>query len=294
MSLTRPMRSKLFVPGSRPELFVKALVSAADGISIDLEDAVAENRKHEAREATRVFLDSAAAAASTKMIIVRVNAPGTAHFIEDIRAVTHARLDILNLPMVESVEAVCETALVLDRQERECGISVPRGILVNVETPRGLRCAREIASADPRVVGVQIGYADLFEAMNVDRYDAMTVHQILLMLRLAAAEAGVWAYDGAYPAIGNPEGYREEALRARRLGYLGKSCIHPSQIVLANEAFRPSEVQIAQARRIVDAAVKAARDGVGAFTLDGNMIDAPFIKRAEAVLAAAAAQADKG
>lgn len=146
---------------------------------------------------------------------------------------------------------------------------------------------QEIASADPRVVGVQIGYADLFEAMGVDRYDSMTVHQILLMLRLAAAEAGVWAYDSAYPAIGNPDGYLAEAKCARRLDYLGKSCIHPSQIALANEAFQPGEAQIAQARRIMEAAAKAAHDGVGAFTVDGSMIDAPFIKRAESVLAAA-------
>ena len=287
------MRSKLFVPGSRPELFAKALAGDADSICIDLEDAVAENRKNEARQATRVFIESAAVAVSPKVIIVRVNAPGTAHFIDDLRAVTRSRLDILNLPMVESAETIREAAVALKRHEQECGISTPIGILANIETPRGLRCATEIASADSRVVGVQIGYADLFEAMGVDRYDPMTVHQILLTLRLAAAEAGVWAYDGAYPAIGNPGGYREEALCARRLGYLGKSCIHPSQIALANDAFRPSEAQIAQAHRIVDAAAKAARDGVGAFTLDGNMIDAPFIRRAEAVLAAAGAPAGK-
>ena len=248
---------------------------------------MAENRKHEAREATHAFLVSAAAAASPKIIIVRVNAPGTVYFLDDIRAVTCPRLDILNLPMVESASTVRDAAAALERHEREFGIDTPIGILANIETPLGLRCAREIASADPRVVGVQIGYADLFEAMGVDRYDSMTVHQILLMLRLAAAEAGVWAYDGAYPAIGNPDGYLAEAKCARRLGYLGKSCIHPSQIALANEAFQPGEAQIAQARRIMEVAAKAARDGVGAFTVDGSMIDAPFIKRAEAVLAAA-------
>ena len=150
MRLTRPMRSKLFVPGSRPELFAKALASEADSLSIDLEDAVAENRKHEAREATHAFLVSAAAAASPKIIIVRVNAPGTVYFLDDIRAVTCPRLDILNLPMVESASTVRDAAAALERHEREFGIDTPIGILANIETPLGLRCAREIASADPR------------------------------------------------------------------------------------------------------------------------------------------------
>src|ERR1700704_6329967 len=92
-----PMRSKLFVPASRPELFAKALASAADSISIDLEDAVAESRKAEARDATRAFLRSVEAAASNKIIIVRINALGTPHFEQDVSAVAQARLDILNL-----------------------------------------------------------------------------------------------------------------------------------------------------------------------------------------------------
>jgi citrate lyase subunit beta/citryl-CoA lyase len=289
-----PMRSKLFVPASRPELFAKALASAADSISIDLEDAVAESRKAEARDATRAFLRSAEAAASNKIIIVRVNALGTPHFEQDVSAVAQARLDILNLPKPECADHIRTAAAYLERQEAEHGIAEPAAILANIETPRALRCAVEIASAHPRVAGLQIGYGDLFEAMGVDRYDAATVHQILLTMRLAAAEAGVWAYDGAFAAIANPDGYRDEAARARRLGYIGKSCIHPSQISLANDVFRPTEEQIAHARRVVDAAAKAGIDGVGAFTVDGRMVDAPFIRRAEAILHAAAADERNG
>ena len=103
-------------------------------------------------------------------------------------------------------------------------------------------------------------------------------------MRLAAGEAGIWACDAAFGAIKDPDGYRAEALAAKRLGYLGKSCIHPSQVALANEIFRPTVEEIAFARRVAEA---AERTNAGAFTVDGRMIDAPFIKRAHAVLAIA-------
>ena len=123
-----------------------------------------------------------------------------------------------------------------------------------------------------------------FEDNGIARYDMANVHQTLMSLRLAAAEAGVFAYDGAYADIGNAEGYRAEAQLARRLGFLGKSCIHPKQIAIANEVFGPDEKEVAQARRIMAAAADAQAKGLGAFTVDGKMVDLPFIRRAETLL----------
>jgi citrate lyase subunit beta/citryl-CoA lyase len=97
----------------------------------------------------------------------------------------------------------------------------------------------------------------------------------------------VWAYDGAYANFKDPEGYKREAEASRRLGYLGKSCIHPSQVALANAVFRPSEAEIAHSLQVVEAAREAAAKGIGAFTVNGKMVDAPFVRRAEAVLALA-------
>ncbi len=281
-----PMRSKLFVPGSRPELFPKALASAADSLSIDLQDAVAESRKAEARAATLAFLGSAEAAASKKILIVRVNIASHPGFAEDLRAMTHPRIDLINLPAVQSPDEVVAAGRLIEHYEREHGVSADRpiGILANIESARGLRLAHEIAAAHPRVAGIQIGYADLFEDAGIARYDSTHVHHVLMTMRLAAAEAGVFAYDGAYADIGNLEGFRVEAQLARRLGFLGKSCIHPKQIAIANESFGPSDKELDEARRIVAAAKKAQADGVGAFTVDGKMVDLPFIRRAEALL----------
>jgi citrate lyase subunit beta/citryl-CoA lyase len=109
----------------------------------------------------------------------------------------------------------------------------------------------------------------------------------MLQLRLAAGEAGVFAYDAAYARFADVEGFRAEAGLARRLGYLGKSCIHPSQVAHANEVFRPTDDEIAHARRVVAAADEAEARGVGAYTVDGHMVDAPFVNRARTVLATA-------
>ncbi len=278
------MRSKLFVPGSRPEFFPKALASQADSLSFDLEDAVPEAGKAEARRLIGQALQSPDFAASKKTIIVRVNGLATPHFTADLAAVVGPRLDLLNLPKVESAEDIRTVAKALTHLEAERGLIRPIGILANIESPRGLRFAAEIACADPRVAGLQIGFADLLEPLGIDRTDAAAIHQLQLAVRLAAGEAGIWACDAAYGNLKDLDGYRTEAVAAKRLGYIGKSCIHPSQIALANEIFRPTAEEIAFAARVVEA---AGRTSVGAFTIDGRMIDAPFIKRAHAVLAIA-------
>jgi len=278
------MRSKLFVPGSRPELFAKALASDADALSIDLEDAVAAERKGEARTLVGQFLDSPEVLASTKLIIVRVNALDTPHFEADVLAVANRRLDLLNLPKVESAEQVRAGVAALDHASTANGYEPTLRVLANIETPRGLRCATEIAAAHPRVAGLQLGYVDLFSPAGIERHDAANVHAAMFAVRMASAEAGIFAYDGAYPDVQDDGGFRAEAGMARRLGFLGKSCIHPRQVPVANEIFRPTEKEIAHAQRVVEAAREAAAMGIGAFTVDGKMIDAPAVRRAHVIL----------
>jgi citrate lyase subunit beta/citryl-CoA lyase len=281
------IRSKLFVPASRPELFAKALAGDADAISFDLEDAVQESRKAAAREALASLLDQLAARPPAKLVIVRVNGIGTPHFEADLAAVASRAVDIINLPKPESAADVRTAAAALSRAEAERGIGRRIGILANIESPRALRPAAEIASADPRVAGLQLGLGDLFEPFGVDRADARAVHAVQLAVRLAAAEAGIWACDTVYGTVADPDGYTREAEAARRLGYIGKSCIHPTQVPLANAVFRPTDGEIAAAVRVVEAARGAEQAGAGAYLVDGRMIDAPFVRRAESILDAA-------
>jgi len=276
------MRSKLFVPGSRPELFEKAMKSDADALSFDLEDAVDEARKGDARRELAKFL-RALPSNPGKVIIVRVNGLETRHFEADLEAIVGPGLDIVNLPKPESADDIRACAAALTKVERKSGMD-PVDILANIESPRALRFAAEIAGASPRVVGLQAGWGDLIEPLAIDRYNPAVIEAIQLQIRIAAGEAGVWACDGAFANIKDLEGYRREAQAARRLGFIGKSAIHPTQVPIANAVFRPTDAEIAHSLRVVDAAQSAAEKGVGAFTVDGRMVDAPFIRRAEAIL----------
>lgn len=280
------MRSKLFVPGSRPELFDKAFASDADAISFDLEDAVAKDRKAEARGALSSFLNIQPAG-PRKIVIVRVNSVGSPDFESDMRALAQAHVDLINLPMVEEQGAIFEAAALLDRFEAVRASGTPVGLLVNIETPRGLRRAAELASAHPRVAGLQIGYADLLEPCGIDRRDEAALAHIRMSVRLAAAEARVPAYDGAFAAVNDPDGYSAECEAARRHGFAGKSCIHPSQIATANAVFLPTPAEVARARKILVAAADAEKRGLGAYLVDGQMVDAPFVVRARAIVALA-------
>lgn len=181
----------------------------------------------------------------------------------------------------------------LERIEKERGIGTPVGILVNIETPRGLRNAVQLASTSGRVAGLQLGFGDLFEPLGIERTEA-TLLSVRLACRLAAAEADVPAYDGAFVAIADLEGFKAEAEAARGLGLAGKSCVHPSQIAIANAVFAPTAAQITRARRVVEAADEMESRGVGAFMVDGVMADGPFIARARQILNVAERASDDG
>ncbi len=285
------MRSKLFVPGSRPELFDKAYRSAADAVSFDLEDAVAVDRKAEARAHVAKAL-SRPFADFRKTIIVRVNGFESGHFEPDIDAIACDGLDVVNLPKIQGADDIRRASECLARLEALRGLTRPIGILANIETPRGVRSAAEIAMADRRIVGLQIGFGDLFEPYGVARHNRTALDVVRLSVRLAAAEAGLPAYDGAFVGVHDDEAFRAEAQQARELGLAGKSCVHPQQIPLANSVFSPTAAEIEKARKIAAAAAQMQRRGVGAFTLEGVMVDEPFIARAHAVLAAAERNGD--
>jgi citrate lyase subunit beta / citryl-CoA lyase len=279
------MRSKLFVPGGRPELFAKAAASRADALSLDLEDSVPAEAKAQARTSVAEFIAAENTRALAKVIIVRVNAPGTPWFEDDLHAVVRDGLALLNLPKIESSDDLLAAIRVIERAEASNAVGTPLKLLVNIETPKGLANAAAIAAAHPRVAGLQLGLGDLFEPLGIDRGDAANVHAVMFAVRMAAAQLDVFVLDGAYPDIADDAGFTAEAQRARRLGLIGKSCIHPRQVALANAAFSPSEAELERARRIVEAAQDAQRRGLGAFVVDGRMVDLPFLKRAQALLA---------
>jgi citrate lyase subunit beta/citryl-CoA lyase len=281
------MRSKLFVPGSRPEFFAKAFASDADALSFDLEDAVAQEKKAEARDLLSQLLRSAETRSTAKTLIIRVNGLGTGHFEADVAAVVVPGLHLINLPKPESVNDVRRAAAAIAQAERANGFTDQDAkvrLLLNIESPKALRCAAELAGAHPRVAGLQLGLGDLFEPAGIHRRNTAAIASAMFAVRMAAAEASVYAYDTVFANIRDAEGFRAEAEMSRQMGFLGKSCIHPSQIALANAVYRPSDDEIAHALRVVEADAQAQADGVGAYVVDGKMIDAPFVRRAQATV----------
>jgi citrate lyase subunit beta/citryl-CoA lyase len=252
----------------------------ADALSFDLEDAVDEAAKPAARIELRRFLGAPPDALRDKLVIVRVNSVGSPHFERDIEAVACGSLNVINLPKVESADMVRAAAQRLQDVERERGLARPVGILANIESARGLRLAHEIASAHPRVMGLQVGLGDLFSPLGIAGNDPAATQAVRIAVRLAAGEAEIAAFDGAFVDIADPDGFRADAQAAQRLGFAGKSCIHPSQVPIANEVFRPDQSDIDHAIRVVAAAARAKQEGVGAFVVDGRLIDGPFITRA--------------
>lgn len=275
------MRSKLFVPGDRPLLFAKAMAGDADMLSFDLEDAVPASSKDEARKQVAAFLRDAPHRAANKQVIVRINALHSPAWEDDLHAVLPLGVDLINLPKVESAERLKQAVAEIEAVEARLQVRGRAGLLVNIESPRALRHAAGIAVAHPRVRGLQLGLGDLFEPHGIRRGDLRNVHAAQYALRMAAAEAGVFAYDAAFPGLDDEAGFRAEAETARALGFVGKSCVHPRQVAWANAAFAPTQEEIDAARQVVD----AARDGV--YAVGGRMVDAPFLARARALIAMA-------
>jgi citrate lyase subunit beta/citryl-CoA lyase len=282
--MRRLRRSKLFVPGNRADFMEKATASAADALSFDLEDAVAPAEKEAARLAVARFL---AAAEPKQEMIVRVNALDTGLLFDDVIAVACANLHVVNVPKVESPRDLHVADELLTWIERKKALE-PGAIrlMPTLESAAGLRRAFEIATASPRVVALQFGAGDLKASARIEP-GTERLRSVRLMVVLAAAEAGVEALDSAFTDIRDLPAFEADAAESHRLGFHGKSCIHPSQVEIANRAFAPSAREIAEAKSLLAAYEDALARGLGAIQHDGKLVDAPFADIARRVLEAA-------
>ncbi len=270
--LQRLRRSKLFVPGNRPDLMRKAALSSADSLSFDLEDAVPQDAKSAAREMTGAFL-AAGASGCGKHLVVRVNASHTGLMIADILAVASAHLHAVNVPKCESPRDLHVADAVLAHVEREHGLPTGTiGLMATIETPAGLRNAHAIASACARVNAVQLGLGDL-KAVTGMRPQTHRMGAVRTLVILAASEAGIAAFDSAFVNVADGAAFEVDATEARDLGFAGKSCIHPSQVEPCNRIFAPADTDIEEARALLRIYEDAVRRGVGAVLFRGQLVD---------------------
>lgn len=278
----RMRRSKLFVPGSRPELMAKAARSEADILSLDLEDAVAPAEKAAARDAVATYLQTAPRGRQERA--VRVNGLDSGIMIDDLFAVVNGGLDMVTVPKVESPQAIHVCEAVLAHLERKHRLSTPVAIMATLETPAGIRNAAAIAGASPRVAVLQFGLVDLATAMGV-RPTGAALAAIRTTVALAAAEAGIVAMDTAFPEIRDTEGFEADALAAKQAGFCGKSCIHPLQVAAVNRIFSPTAAEVQDAVDLLVAFDRGIADGLGAIQFNGKMIDLPIADEARRLVA---------
>ncbi len=277
ISSTPLFRSYLYAPGNDPRKIKKALASEADAVVLDLEDAVAPNRKEEARESVSEVLRSR----PSKPVFVRVNAPGSALAEEDIGAISGPHLSGLRLPKTESAEAVRSVA------ERLETLGCEAGIQCLIESALGLELAPEISRAHERVVGISLGEADLTADLGV-RDEAGLLYARSRVVATARAAGLPGPVQSVYTNVRDTDGLRQSTEVGKNLGFLGRSAIHPAQIPAINEVFTPTEEEVAEAERLLARLDESAGKGTGAFVLeDGRFVDKAVVESARLTLALA-------
>jgi malyl-CoA/(S)-citramalyl-CoA lyase len=309
----RLQRSELAVPGSNTALFEKAAGSAADVVFLDLEDAVAPDDKEQARRNVIAALNEVNW--GEKTVMVRINGLDTHYMYRDVIEVVEScpRLDLLLIPKVGTAADVYALDLLVTQIETARKRAKRLGFEVLIETALGMANVESIAQASKRLEAMSFGVADyaastrarttVIGGVNRD-YGVLTDrdpqgnrqyfwsdpwHAAQTRMLIACRAYGLRPIDGPFGDFSDGEGFRAAAQRAAVLGYEGKWAIHPSQIELANQVFTPSDAEVTRARRILEAMTQAAREGRGAVSLDGRLIDIASIRMAESLLAKAVA-----
>jgi citrate lyase subunit beta/citryl-CoA lyase len=276
-------RSMLFVPVTVAKYVDRAADRGADALILDLEDSVPAAEKPRGREVLQEAAEKVARNGAD--VVVRVNrAWRTA--IQDIEAAVSPAVHALMLTKIESAEHVQMIAEVVDELEAERGISLgTTKFVVLVETASGFLRIAEIARSHPRLVALSIGAEDFALSVGMlPEAEGLFFPKQQMIIAARAADILPLGFIGTVADFRDLDGYRATIRRARRLGFAGASCIHPSQVAILNEEYRPSPDEVAEAERAVEAYDKAIADGIGAIEIDGKMIDVPVVERAKHVL----------
>ena len=290
MSLRRSLH---FVPGGNEKMIAKALTLPADGLILDLEDAVPPDRKAATRPIVREWLQKLDFGGRERW--VRMNPIFTDLAVADLEETIAGRPEGYVVPKPRHARDIREIANHLERLEHRHGL--PRGstrlVVIATETPQGLLNIGEVAAASARIVALSWGVEDLGAAMGLPRVrDARNQYLDIaryarVMCAVAASAAGVDWIDTVYTDIADLDGLRRECEDGVAMGYSGKISIHPSQIATINAAFTPSAEELAEARELVAQFDDHAKRGLFAFRFKGQMVDAPHLTRARKVIARA-------
>lgn len=283
-------RALLYMPGDNWKMITKSVTLGVDSICMDMEDGTAVNKKAEARATIAKALKELDFGASEKL--ARINSVGSGWEKDDIEAVLPYKPDGIVIPKVESFEHVEWASRIIEDAELKNGWQVNSiRILIGVETAKGILNLKEIA-AHPRLDAIIFGGEDFAASIGAVRTkDAVELLYARQAVIVACAANDLQAIDIVTIDYKDLDALKVESEFGARLGFTGKQIIHPNQVAVVQEAFNPSDEAIAYARRIVETFEASQKEGKGAYSLDGKMIDMPLLKNAQKVLARAKAAA---
>lgn len=282
-------RSMLFVPGNNPGIIRDVHIYKPDSVMFDLEDAIAMTEKDSARFLVHNMLKNLGDYYKELGIetVVRINGLATEFWQADIAAVVSAGVEVVRIPMTESVEEVMAVDAQIEKIEKECGMEVgTTKIMVAIETALGvMNCFPIAKSPTKRLIGMALSGEDFVTSMKTTRTPGgEELFAARGMIAMAGRACGLEVLDTVYADVNNDEGFLKEANLIKTMGFGGKSLIHPRQVELIHNVYTPSEVEISKAQKIVDATAEALKQNLGVFTVDGKMVDKPIIERAQRVL----------
>jgi len=287
--MKRLRRTMMYVPGNNPGMVQNAGIYGADSIIFDLEDAVALAEKDGARYLVKYALMTIDCGRSEK--VVRINGLDTPFCREDLEEIIPCLPDALRIPKIEYKEQVMEIDRMVSEIERKHGIAEGTVKLMPImETALGVVNAFSIASSSKRIAAISIGGEDFTADLGIKRTkEGDELNYSRSQIVVAARAAGVDPIDTVFSDVNDEEGLKKSAKKIKNMGFLGQSVINPRQIIPIHEVFTPSDDEIEKARRIIHAMEEAEEHGAGVVSLDGKMIDAPVLKRAEQTIAYAKA-----
>jgi len=276
--------SRLYMPGNNPAMMINAGIHHPHGIILDLEDSVAPDKKNEARILVRNALRSIDFYGAERMVRINQLPLG----LEDAAIIAPHRVDLILIPKCEETWQIHEVEKVVRSTLESQGIKKEIFYMPIIESALGVENAYAIATSSKNIVAMAIGLEDFTADLGVARTE-MGSESFYARTRLvnACKAAGIQAIDSVYSDVGNTEGLRQNVRESRSLGFEGMGCIHPAQIRIIHEGFKPTPEEIEKARLIVDAFHDARNRGIGVVSLGSKMIDAPVVKRAEKILSLA-------
>ncbi|MSP31594.1 MAG: CoA ester lyase [Pseudolabrys sp.] len=290
----KPVRVALFAPGINARVMSKAIGAEVDAVIFDLEDSVPIAAKAEARSLVSAAIEVQAATTSGPAVYVRSNGAATGQLAGDLEAVVRSGLDAVILPKVESVEEVQQTAAAIDRHEASRKMNPGSvAIILQIESALGVYRCFDLIKASPRVAATCFGSArdgdlqtDLGCAWSIEGTELIYARSKVL-LETRAAGGKVFPLDGVFSDLNDEAGLIEDSRLSARLGFVGRTVIHPKQIAPVRAAYAVSAAEVHAYGKVVGEFEAAEKKGVAAIVVDGKLVDYAMYQRAKRVLALA-------